>query len=108
MIRDAYVMLSQEPWCYTPGQIANLTDWQIEHLYAKPAAERSEELRKSTPATGGKSAPVSESDIGEPGSPSHRNWVISAFVNGPMKMSPEAARAKYEAQMAQWKAEQEA
>lgn len=103
MIRDAYVMLSQEPWCFTPEQIASLTDWQIENLYAIPAAERSEELRKSMPESK-TSASVSESDIGEPGSPSHRNWVISAFVNGPLKMSPEQAQVKYSAQMAQWRA----
>jgi hypothetical protein len=110
MIRDAYVMLVQEPWCYTPDQVAELTDWQIEHLYARPAAERAEELRKSMPdqtekplgnRRGGK-----DPDIGEPGSATHRNWMISAFVNGPLRMKPEAAAARYESQLAQWKAEQ--
>lgn len=33
--------MCQEPWCFHPDQIATLTDFQIEWLYLRPAAERS-------------------------------------------------------------------
>lgn len=32
--------LLQEPWCFTVEQIADLTAWQAEHLYLRPAHER--------------------------------------------------------------------
>ena len=115
-------MLAQEPWCFLPEHIGKLTDWQIEHEYAKPAIARAEELRKDFPqsdhptvpssAPGGSasspyaSARVEESDLGEPGSPSHRNWHLSAYMNGPLRYTPERAREMYERQLAQWKAEQ--
>lgn len=39
-------MLTQEPWCFTPEEIARLTDWQIEELYYKPAKARQEQMEK--------------------------------------------------------------
>ena len=33
-------MLAQEPWCFPPAIIAGLTDFQIEHVYVRPAVER--------------------------------------------------------------------
>ena len=110
MIREAYVMLAQEPWCYTPEQIGKLTDWQIENLYAKPAAERAEEMQRDMP-TNPQSAPVPKSALREndldkypPGSKEHRHAVISAFVNGPFAMSYEKAVKFYEHQLSQFKA----
>jgi len=32
--------LFQEPWCFTPAQVADLTLWQVENLYLNPARER--------------------------------------------------------------------
>ncbi len=99
-------MLCQEPWCSHPERIGRLTDWQIENLYAGPAAARSEELRKEMP--GGKAPPpeVADSGLGEPGSPAHRNWHVSAFVNGPMAMTPARAAAEYERQLKAWRESQ--
>ena len=45
----ALTALAQEPWCYTPEQIARLTDWQVLNVYLKPAIERAEEMRKQMP-----------------------------------------------------------
>ncbi len=39
--------LAQEPWCFHPSQIAELTDWQVMELYIKPAVKRADELKKS-------------------------------------------------------------
>lgn len=36
--------MAGEPWCFTPDQIARLTDFQIEWLYLRPAARRAAEL----------------------------------------------------------------
>lgn len=106
MIQEAVTMLCQEPWCFTPEEIGKLTDWQIEHLYAKPAARRAEELRKEVPDSPGSRPPKAGApDPGEPGSPGHRHWHLSAFMNGPMAMSPEKAKAAYEQQLAQWRAQ---
>jgi hypothetical protein len=43
-----------EPWCFPPDVIAKLTDYQIEHLYLKPAAKRAAEWEKKhmQPTTG--------------------------------------------------------
>lgn len=38
--------MAQEPWCYTPEQIADLTNWQIEHVYLRPAMERNKKMRE--------------------------------------------------------------
>ena len=113
-------MLTQEPWGFTPDQIGRLTDWQIENLYAKPAQKRAEEFAKSLPKDaggGGQSSPaaparhsesVEESDLGEPGSKSHRNWHLSAYMNGPLGISPKQAVAMYERQLNTWRASQAA
>lgn len=37
-------MLLSEPWCFTPSQIADLTPWQVEHCYLRPARERAERM----------------------------------------------------------------
>ncbi len=107
-------MLAQEPWCYTPDQIGELTDWQILNLYAKPAAERAAEFDQSLPARGG-SVPAGE-PIGkrrtfenkpdfEPGTDGHRRQCIAAFMQV-QGLSLDRAKAQYERQLAQWRAEQ--
>jgi len=112
VIRDAYVMLAQEPWCYTPAEIGRLTDWQIENLYVRPAAKRAEEFRRDLPTSQGLRPPRSTSgkvevaDLGDPGSPAHRNWHLQAYVNGPLRIPPDKAVALYEKQLAQWRREQ--
>ena len=105
MIRDAYAMLCQEPWCMTPRDIGRLTDWQIEHLYARPAAERAEKFRKDAPGGGGVNSPAApRNDIPhEPGSADHRAVIVSAMVNGPFKMTRESAEAAYERQLAEYR-----
>lgn len=79
MILKTYEMLTQEPWVYHPEQIATLTDWQIEHLYARPAVERakaSAAKQKGEPVDDSK-----ESDAQpEPGTPQFRPWVINQFL----------------------------
>jgi hypothetical protein len=104
VIRKSYEMLCQEPWCFPPAVVGKLTDWQIEHLYALPAARRAEEMRKDVPGGGG--LPHPPPDPGpepEPGSPEHRRRVVSALVNGPLAVSPERAAAIYESQLAAYR-----
>jgi hypothetical protein len=43
---EPLIALAQEPWCFAPETIANLTDWQIVNVYLRPAMKRSEEMRK--------------------------------------------------------------
>ena len=105
MIRKSYEMLCQEPWCYHPERIGKLTDWQIEHLYALPAAERAEEMRRDSPGAGGR-PPAARPEPGpepEPGSAEHRRRVVSALVNGPFGVSPERAAQIYESQLAAYR-----
>jgi hypothetical protein len=103
VIRKAYEMLAQEPWCFTPAAIGRLTDWQVEQLYALPAAERAEEMRKDMP---GASRPAASPEPGpepEPGSAEHRRRVVSALVNGPFGVNPERAAQIYESQLAAYR-----
>lgn len=105
MIRDAYVMLAQEPWCYTPSEIGRMTDWQIEYLYARPAAERAEEFRrmsKGDPLPPKRPEKSNEPEP-EPGTPEHRRRVMTAFMVGPFAMSREKAEKMYEHQLTQWR-----
>jgi len=107
-------MLCQEPWCFTPAQVGRLTDWQVEHLYAKPAAERAERMQQDFPQPGGTPAtpaagtrPAREASAGppgEPGSPEHRAACVAAFVQF-QGLKRERAERQYERQLAAWLAE---
>ena len=41
----ALAALAQEPWCFPPDVLADLTLRQAEELYLKPAVERAERVR---------------------------------------------------------------
>lgn len=89
--------MAQEPWCFHPEQIATLTDWQVMHLYLKPAMDRAEQMRKDM-----------EKDRQKiPGSPSQPSQPFSADVPLPtleqildaaerLGIDPEKAREGYE------------
>lgn len=92
-------MLAQEPWCFHPEQIASLTDWQIEHLYARPAVERAKHYEEASGGAQRGERPVEHAqptDTPEPGSPGFRDWVIVQFMK--MGMTRSAAEAQYERQ----------
>jgi hypothetical protein len=119
-----YQTLAQEPWCFHPEQIASLTDWQIENLYAKPALERSkkwQEEREQIPSgerlrseangdgvhvgtfpdgTKRYRVPNSEPDQSgppsDPNSPEMREWVIRQFMTMGMKRA--TAEKRYDEQ----------
>lgn len=38
--------MAQEPWGFSPDQLAKLTDFQVLELYLKPAAERADSLKR--------------------------------------------------------------
>jgi hypothetical protein len=43
---EPLIALAQEPWCFDPETISNLTDWQIVNVYLRPAMKRAEAMRK--------------------------------------------------------------
>lgn len=103
-------MLAQEPWCFHPEQIATLTDWQIEHLYARPAIERAKKWKSheredwhEAPGTFEPPAPpqVPASPDGEPdlNDPALKEYVISQFVE--WGMTRQAAERQFEEQARQ-------
>ena len=122
MIQQALEMLAQEPWCFHPNQIATLTDWQIEELYARPAIERNKKWDEERAAfemnrpkqmadrenvdewpdgvkryrTMKNAAEPIPSNPPEVGSPEFREWVIQQFMA--FGMSRKNAEAQYEAQ----------
>jgi hypothetical protein len=49
--------LCQEPWCFTPTQVGQLTDWQVVHLYLKPAEERAKRFEEERAKAGGGGPP---------------------------------------------------
>jgi hypothetical protein len=115
-------MLTQEPWCFHPDQIATLTDWQIEELYARPAIKRNKkwdeeradfEMNRPKPTADPEYSSEwpdgmnryrtmnnpTEHEDGcqfEVGSPEFREWVISQFMA--FGLSRRNAEAQYEAQ----------
>jgi len=93
LILKAHQMLAQEPWCFHPAQIAVLTDWQIEHLYARPALERAKQMKADTTSPT-KATP--EAEIPKAGDPKMEDYVIEQFMK--MGMSRKKAKAKYDQQ----------
>lgn len=91
-------MLAQEPWCFHPEQIASLTDWQIEHLYVRPAVERVQRLEAER--RGGQAAaasiPATSDSSPDPSQPEFRGWVVAQFMA--MGMSRAEAERRYEEQ----------
>lgn len=87
-----------EPWCFDPEQIARLTDWQVMHLYLKPAMERTEQMRKDMEKDR-INTPGYQPQPGEPGRevkmplPSLEQILAAAERLG---IDPEKARAGYE------------
>lgn len=58
-----HAMLCQEPWCFTPDQIAQLTALQVEELYLKPAQMRAESMKeKEWKKTGGPVIPLDDEE----------------------------------------------
>lgn len=121
MTLDWYQALCQEPWCFTPAEIARLTDWQILELYLKPASERArefeEKMRRDHPNLGDRPPPTAgptptppsgggrrgdNGPPGEPGSEEHRSACVNASV-AVMGMPRAAAEAMYERQLAEFK-----
>lgn len=45
-------MLCGEPWCFHTDQVARLTDWQVEWMYLRPAAERARKDSGAAPGPG--------------------------------------------------------
>jgi hypothetical protein len=91
-------LLAQEPWCFHPADVAGLTDWQIENLYARPAAGRIRRLEAPPAETQPTPGPPA-TDLPSPGAPEFREWVISQFVL--MGMTRADAVAQYEDQARQ-------
>jgi len=107
--------LCQEPWCFPPSVVAELTDHQILHHYLLPAAERARRMAEESrqglptapPAAGSPQARANRSGPdGEPGSPVHRRQIVEMAFMGTMGMSREAAERLYDKQLQQWRDEQ--
>lgn len=86
------------------AELANLTDWQIEHLYLIPAKERAERLEAERE---GKPPPLTRAEKAElaaekPGTrpPPPRAYMISVMC-GMLGMSVEDANTEYDRQMAE-------
>lgn len=70
----------QEPWCFTPEQIAQLTPWQIDELYYKPAKEA--EKRRETKSEEGQGMTT---EVFE-----NQDLRLDEFVDSMMAMFPPA------------------
>lgn len=49
---EVYETLCNEPWCWSPREVDELTDFQIWELVIKPAVEKSKEREKRNPNRG--------------------------------------------------------
>jgi len=90
-----------EPWCFTPAEIAPLTDYQIDEVYLKPAVRRAEAMERERkglppPPTPGEKAPDA---------PPPRGAVV-AFAMSTFGKTREQAEAMYDAQLAAWEKQQ--
>lgn len=91
-----------------PWEWSRLTDYQIAELYFRPAAERSERMKREMPSHHAGTAvyepAADESPAPEPGTPAFKAWCIAKFTN--FGLSHAEAVAMYEEQNAQWLAQQ--
>lgn len=44
-----YGQYTCEPWCLRPWEIARLTDWQLEHVFRRPAARAARAAKGEPP-----------------------------------------------------------
>lgn len=89
-----------EPWCFTPEQIAPLTDSQIEDVYLKPALAKQDAMERERKGLPPKPADDDRRPLTEP--------PPRAAVVGMMRtlgMSVEKANAEYDRQLAEWEAQ---
>jgi len=42
---ERYIALLQEPWCFTVEQVSQMTLWQLEYLYFRPAIRNAKRAR---------------------------------------------------------------
>lgn len=65
--------MAQEPWGFSPDQLAKLTDFQVLELYLKPAAERADQLKREQPGAARKH------DVPAPGGKPKRADFVAAM-----------------------------
>lgn len=85
-----------EPWCFTPDQIARLTDYQILHLYILPAVRRSREAELRGK---GMDPELAAGVAGSEPSIPPREAMVHALMA--MGMSRSAAESEYDRQLAE-------
>ncbi len=97
MIQSLHELLAQQPWCFHPEQIATLTDWQIERLYARAALQRAERWEAEHAVREPSESPSNQNhhpgSPPEPTSPHFREWVLSQFQA--MGLSRNEAESRY-------------
>lgn len=93
-----FALLCGEPWCLPVAVVADLTDWQVENLYLRPAAARAARLRGEEPEDGeaGEDSPTA--------SPADER---AAFVGAGLQMAPGTTRDHWEREYDRLKARDE-
>lgn len=83
--------LRLEPWCFAPGDIARMTDYEIVHEYIWPQHKRLERLERER-----KGLPVEDERGEEKSFVPSRGYMLAMLVN--LGMTKEQAVAEYERQ----------
>lgn len=68
--------LAQEPWCFPPRELADVTVWQAENVYVRPAVERAEALGRGADGKA-RPAPMPAADPFEHGLPPRDAFVAA-------------------------------
>jgi hypothetical protein len=93
--------MAGEPWCFSPAEVAPLTDYQIDEVYLKPAVKRAEAMERER--QGLPPRPTPGADV--PDAPPPRGQVV-AFAMSTFGKTRAQAEAEYDAQLAAWEQQQ--
>jgi hypothetical protein len=95
VLEEALVCLAQEPWCFSPDQIARLTDRQITDWYIRPAADRARAARNLPPLPDPR-APEPQTDQPPP------RAAVVGVMHHVLGLSVAEANRRYDEQLAEY------
>jgi hypothetical protein len=99
VLEEALVCLAQEPWCFSPATIGQLTDRQIVEWYIRPAAARDRAAANLPPLPDPRAAVAPPPDQPPP------RAAVVGVMRHVLGLSVAEANRRYDEQLAEWQSQ---